>query len=80
MTCGAKGGDVLAFHMQRHGLRSSTPRRHWAHGRARDERPAETPQQAARRLAATAIRDGYKPEALHIYTYPTAARGIGASG
>jgi len=20
MTCGAKGGDVLAFHMQRHGL------------------------------------------------------------
>ena len=21
MTCGAKGGDVLAFHMQRHGLR-----------------------------------------------------------
>lgn len=29
---------------------------------------SETPQQAARRLAATAIRDGYKPEALHAYT------------
>ncbi|MBI5611896.1 MAG: DUF3987 domain-containing protein [Gammaproteobacteria bacterium] len=28
----------------------------------------ETPQQAARRLAATAIRDGYQPEALHAYT------------
>ena len=32
--------------------------------------PTETPQQAARRLAASAIRDGYKPEALHTYTYP----------
>ena len=29
---------------------------------------SETPQQAARRLAATAIREGYKPEALHAYT------------
>lgn len=28
---------------------------------------AETPQQAARRLAAGAIRDGYQPEALHEY-------------
>ncbi len=28
----------------------------------------ETPQKAARRLAADAIRDGYKPEALHTYT------------
>ncbi len=28
----------------------------------------ETPQQAARRLAAAAIRDGYEPEALHVYT------------
>ncbi|MGH8586208.1 MAG: AAA family ATPase [Gammaproteobacteria bacterium] len=28
------------------------------------------PQQAARRLAASAIRDGYKPEALHAYTDP----------
>ncbi|MFZ5594736.1 MAG: DUF3987 domain-containing protein [Pseudomonadota bacterium] len=28
----------------------------------------ETPQQAARRLAASAISDGYKPEALHVYT------------
>ncbi len=27
----------------------------------------ETPKQAARRLAAQAIRDGYKPEALHEY-------------
>jgi hypothetical protein len=33
-------------------------------------RPTETPQQAARRLAASAIRDGYEPEALHTYTYP----------
>jgi len=29
---------------------------------------SETPQQAARRRAAAAIRDGYKPEALHAYT------------
>ncbi len=29
----------------------------------------ETPQEAARRLAAPAIRDGYEPEALHTYTY-----------
>lgn len=28
----------------------------------------ETPQQAARRLAAGAIRDGFKPQALHEYT------------
>jgi len=28
------------------------------------------PQEAARRLSASAIRDGYKPEALHTYTYP----------
>jgi putative DNA primase/helicase len=32
--------------------------------------PTETPQQAARRLAGSAIRDGYEPEALHTYTYP----------
>jgi hypothetical protein len=30
--------------------------------------PSETPQEAARRLAAPAIRDGYKPEAIHAYT------------
>lgn len=30
--------------------------------------PTETPQQAARRLSASAIRDGYKAEALHRYT------------
>lgn len=30
--------------------------------------PTETPQQAARRLSAAAIRDGYRPEALHVYT------------
>ena len=29
----------------------------------------DTPQEAARRLAAPAIRDGYEPEALHTYTY-----------
>jgi len=29
---------------------------------------SETPQQAARRLAASAIHDGYVPEALHTYT------------
>lgn len=29
---------------------------------------AETPQQAARRLSASAIRDGFRPEALHVYT------------
>ncbi|MGH8586513.1 MAG: toprim domain-containing protein [Gammaproteobacteria bacterium] len=29
----------------------------------------ETPQQAARRLSASAIRDGYIPEALHTYTH-----------
>ncbi|MGH8627515.1 MAG: hypothetical protein ACREYC_20340, partial [Gammaproteobacteria bacterium] len=29
--------------------------------------PTETPQQAARRLAASAIRDGYKPESLLVY-------------
>ncbi len=28
----------------------------------------ETPKEAARRLAASAIRDGYNPEALHTYT------------
>ena len=28
----------------------------------------ETPQQAARRLSAPALRDGFKPEALHTYT------------
>ncbi len=28
----------------------------------------ETPQQAARRFSATALRDGYKPEAMHVYT------------
>ncbi len=28
----------------------------------------ETPQQAARRLSASALRDGYQPEALHPYT------------
>jgi hypothetical protein len=28
---------------------------------------SETPTQAARRLAAHVIRDGYKPEALHEY-------------
>ena len=32
--------------------------------------PTETPQQAARRLSASAIRDGYRPEALHEYTDP----------
>ena len=32
--------------------------------------PTETLQQAARRLVASAIRDGYEPEALHTYTYP----------
>jgi 5S rRNA maturation endonuclease (ribonuclease M5) len=32
--------------------------------------PIETPKEAARRLAAPAIRDGYKPEALLTYTYP----------
>jgi putative DNA primase/helicase len=32
--------------------------------------PTETPQEAARRLAASAIHDGYRPEALHEYTYP----------
>jgi putative DNA primase/helicase len=32
--------------------------------------PTETPQEAARRLAAPAIRDGYEPEALHTYTDP----------
>ena len=32
--------------------------------------PTETPQQAARRLAASAIRDGNIPEALHTYTQP----------
>jgi hypothetical protein len=30
--------------------------------------PRETPKQAAKRLAAGAIRDGFKPEALHAYT------------
>jgi len=30
--------------------------------------PTETPQQAARRLSAPALRDGYNPEALHTYT------------
>lgn len=30
----------------------------------------ETPRQAARRLAASAIRGGYRPEALHVYTDP----------
>ncbi|MGH8584786.1 MAG: DUF3987 domain-containing protein [Gammaproteobacteria bacterium] len=30
--------------------------------------PTETPQQAARRLSASALRDGYRPEALHVYT------------
>ena len=30
----------------------------------------ETPKQAARRLAAGAIRDGFKPQALHAYTDP----------
>jgi putative DNA primase/helicase len=29
--------------------------------------PHETPQQAARRLATPAIRDGFRPEALHTY-------------
>lgn len=29
---------------------------------------AETPQQAARRLSAGAIRDGFKPQALHLYS------------
>ncbi len=28
----------------------------------------ESPQQAARRLSATALRDGFRPEALHTYT------------
>ncbi|MGH8584636.1 MAG: AAA family ATPase [Gammaproteobacteria bacterium] len=32
--------------------------------------PTEAPQQAARRQSASAIRDGYVPEALHAYTYP----------
>ncbi len=30
----------------------------------------ETPEKAARRLSAPAIRDGYKPQALHTYTHP----------
>jgi putative DNA primase/helicase len=33
-------------------------------------RLTETPQQAARRLSASAMRDGYVPEALHTYTHP----------
>ena len=32
--------------------------------------PTETPQQGARRLAASAMREGYKPEALYTYTHP----------
>jgi len=28
----------------------------------------ETPQQAARRLSAPALRKGFRPEALHVYT------------
>ena len=71
MTCGAKGGDVLAFHMQRHGLRFIEAARAlgaWEGGAMNG--PTETPQQAARRLAASAIRDGYRPEALHEYTGP----------
>jgi hypothetical protein len=31
-------------------------------------RPTETPQQAARRLASGAIRDGFRPQGLHEYT------------
>uniref|UniRef100_E6PW61 DUF3987 domain-containing protein n=1 Tax=mine drainage metagenome TaxID=410659 RepID=E6PW61_9ZZZZ len=33
----------------------------------------ETLQQAARRLSAPALRDGFKPEALHVYTNPNGA-------
>jgi hypothetical protein len=33
-------------------------------------RLTEPPQQGARRLSASAIRDGYIPEALHTYTHP----------
>lgn len=31
---------------------------------------SKTPEEAAQRLSASAIRDGYEPEALHTYTYP----------
>jgi hypothetical protein len=57
MNCGAKGGDVLAFHMRRHGLEFVEAARalgacsnRW--GRSRDDKPRTLSPRAAMELVA----------------------------
>ena len=74
--CGEKGGDIVAFHQQRHHLTfCRSGQLLWRMGVRRCQN--ETPQIAARRLAQTVIAKGYKPEALHAYHDQEGSRCIG---
>jgi len=70
MSCGEKGGDVLSFHRRRHGLsfvEAAKALGAWEEDPGSTSTSTETPEQAVRRLAARAIKDGFQFEALHVY-------------
>lgn len=70
--CGAKGGDVLAFHRLRYSLgfvKAATDLGAWqiAAPSKRSVRKFTPAQMAAQRFAAPILKAGYKSEALHEY-------------